>query len=167
MLIIAMGIGRFSFTSILPLMQSQSHLTVTETGYLAGSNNLGYLAAAFGAGFITWENRRPRYLRIHLILCIISIGLMGITSSFIGWLFLRFIAGLCSGLIYVLSSSLVMETLISKKREKWVGLWRSWYRYCPNGASYTYSQPFHLAGSLDRFICCQFYSCSNNLVFYP
>lgn len=121
MLIIAMGIGRFSFTSILPLMQSQSHLTVTESGYLAGSNNLGYLAAAFGRGFITWGNRRPRHLRIHLILCIISTGFMGITSSFIGWLFLRFIAGLSSGLIYVLSSSLVMETLIANKREKWVG----------------------------------------------
>ncbi|MGW9527233.1 YbfB/YjiJ family MFS transporter [Paenibacillus terrae] len=121
MLIIAMGIGRFSYTSILPLMQSQTHLTATESGYLAGSNNLGYLIAGFGAGFITWGNRRAHHLRIHLILCIISTGLMGITSSFIGWLFLRFIAGISSGLIYVLSSSLVMDALISYKREKWVG----------------------------------------------
>ncbi|WP_342436915.1 hypothetical protein NSS79_27275 [Paenibacillus sp. FSL L8-0436] len=30
-------------------MQSQANLSATESGYLAGSNNLGYLIAAFGA----------------------------------------------------------------------------------------------------------------------
>ncbi|WP_223192753.1 YbfB/YjiJ family MFS transporter [Paenibacillus sedimenti] len=70
-IIIAMGIGRFSYTSILPLMQSQAHLSVTESRYLAGSNNFGYLISAFGAGFITWETRRSYHLRIQLLLCII------------------------------------------------------------------------------------------------
>ncbi|MFD0692649.1 YbfB/YjiJ family MFS transporter [Paenibacillus sp. GCM10027628] len=122
MLIIAMGIGRFSYTSILPLMQSQAHLSVTESGYLAGSNNLGYLIAAFGAGFIAWGTRRAYHLKIQLVLCIISTGLMGIASSFIWWMILRFLTGISSGLIFVLSSSLVLDALLSDKREKWVGI---------------------------------------------
>ncbi|MFT9369528.1 YbfB/YjiJ family MFS transporter [Paenibacillus polymyxa] len=122
MLIIAMGIGRFSYTSILPLMQSQAHLSATESGYLAGSNNLGYLIAAFVAGFITWGSRRGYHLRMQLVLCIILTGLMGITSSFLWWMILRFLAGISSGLIFVLSSSLVLDALFSDKREKWVGI---------------------------------------------
>lgn len=35
---------------------------------------------------------------------------------------LRFLAGISSGLIFVLSSSLVLDTLFSDKREKWVGI---------------------------------------------
>ncbi|SDW07524.1 YbfB/YjiJ family MFS transporter [Paenibacillus sp. CF384] len=122
MLIIAMGIGRFSYTSILPLMQAQAHLSGAESGYLAGSNNLGYLVAAFGAGFITWGNRKAYHLRIQLILCLLTTGLMGIASSFYVWILLRFLSGMSSGFIFVLSSSLVLNALISAKREKWVGV---------------------------------------------
>ncbi|WP_236841333.1 YbfB/YjiJ family MFS transporter [Brevibacillus formosus] len=122
MLIIAMGISRFSYTSILPLMESQAHLSVSEAGYLAASNNLGYLIAAFGAGFITWGAKRAYHLRIQLALCIGSTGLMGITTSFLWWMILRFLSGISSGLIFVLSSSLILDALISAKREKWAGI---------------------------------------------
>ncbi|OME75908.1 MFS transporter [Paenibacillus sp. FSL A5-0031] len=122
MLITAMGIGRFSYTAILPLMQSQTHLSAIESGYLAGSNNLGYLMAAFGAGFITWGSRRAYHLRVQLVLCIISTGLMGIASSFFLWMILRFLGGISSGLIFVLSSSLVLDALFSDNRVKWAGI---------------------------------------------
>jgi predicted MFS family arabinose efflux permease len=122
MLIIAMGIGRFSYTSILPLMQAQANLSATESGYLAASNNLGYLISAFGAGFITWGSRRAYHLRIQLLLCIASIGLMGITSSFFWWMILRLLSGISSGLIFVLSSSLVLDALHSDNRANWAGI---------------------------------------------
>jgi predicted MFS family arabinose efflux permease len=120
MLIIAMGIGRFSYTPILPLMLSQAHLSVTESGYLASSNYLGYLIGAFGAGFIT--SQRTYHLRIQLVLCIASTGLMGFTSSYILWMILRLLSGISSGLIFVLSSSLVLDALASDNRAKWAGI---------------------------------------------
>ncbi|MED1792093.1 YbfB/YjiJ family MFS transporter [Brevibacillus nitrificans] len=122
MLMIAMGIGRFSYTSILPLMESQAHLSVSNAGYLAASNNLGYLIAAFGAGFITWGSRKAYHLRIQLALCIVSTGLMGVTTSFSIWMALRFLSGISSGLIFVLSSSFILDVLISAKCEKWAGI---------------------------------------------
>ena len=42
----AMGIGRFSLTPILPLMQQDAHLTLALGGWLATGNYIGYL---FGA----------------------------------------------------------------------------------------------------------------------
>ena len=45
-LIVAMGIGRFAFTPILPLMQRDLAMSNTVAGWLAGLNYLGYLAGA-------------------------------------------------------------------------------------------------------------------------
>jgi len=122
MLTIAMGIGRFSYTSILPFMQSQTNLSITEAGYLAAINNLGYLVAAICAGFVTFGARRSTHLRIQLVLCMLTTGLMGVTSSFSCWMLLRFVSGLSSGFIFVLASSLVLDALLADKREKWIGI---------------------------------------------
>src|ERR1700736_4238794 len=42
----AMGIGRFSLTPILPLMQQDTGLTLDAGGWLATGNYLGYLVGA-------------------------------------------------------------------------------------------------------------------------
>jgi predicted MFS family arabinose efflux permease len=42
----AMGIGRFSLTPILPLMQQDAHLSLALGGWLATCNYVGYLAGA-------------------------------------------------------------------------------------------------------------------------
>src|ERR1700741_643430 len=42
----AMGIGRFSLTPILPLMQQDAGLSLTVGGWLATSNYAGYLLGA-------------------------------------------------------------------------------------------------------------------------
>src|ERR1700728_3049258 len=42
----AMGVGRFVFTPVLPLMEAQAHLTSAQASTLATSNYLGYLIGA-------------------------------------------------------------------------------------------------------------------------
>src|ERR1700679_333376 len=42
----AMGIGRFSLTPIMPLMQQDLGLTLPQGGWLATGNYLGYLLGA-------------------------------------------------------------------------------------------------------------------------
>ena len=46
----AMGIGRFAFTPMLPLMQAQHGLSISDGGWLAGANYLGYLLGGLSPG---------------------------------------------------------------------------------------------------------------------
>ncbi|MDC9589020.1 YbfB/YjiJ family MFS transporter [Xenorhabdus sp. XENO-10] len=48
-LVVAMGIGRFTFTPQVPLMIAESQLTLTGAGIVAAFNYLGYLAGSYDA----------------------------------------------------------------------------------------------------------------------
>jgi Uncharacterised MFS-type transporter YbfB len=52
----AMGIGRFAFTPLMPLMQEHAGLTLAQGGWLAAANYAGYLA---GALLCVFANRNP------------------------------------------------------------------------------------------------------------
>ena len=49
-LAVAMGVGRFAFTPLLPVMQDDGLVSISEGGLLASSHFLGYLLGALFAG---------------------------------------------------------------------------------------------------------------------
>src|SRR5271165_4746514 len=51
-LILALGVARFAYTPLLPLMQQQAGLGVAEAGWLAAINYIGYLTGAVAASLI-------------------------------------------------------------------------------------------------------------------
>ena len=51
-LVVAMGIGRFAYTPILPVMQATFGLSNGMSGALASSNYLGYLVGALLAAAV-------------------------------------------------------------------------------------------------------------------
>src|SRR5438445_12113434 len=63
-LAVAMGIGRFAFTPMLPMMQADSGLSLIAGGWLASANYLGYLFGALSAGFF---RRSGRVIRLGLL----------------------------------------------------------------------------------------------------
>jgi len=109
-LVLAMGIGRFAYTPILPLMQRDLGLSDGLAGLLAGANNAGYLAGALGAGLIAAALRVPIF-RLSLVLGVASVALSGASDDpfFLG--LVRFLSGLTSGAIFVHAGSSVLDAL--------------------------------------------------------
>jgi predicted MFS family arabinose efflux permease len=115
----AMGIGRFSLTPILPLMQQDAGLTMAHGGWLGCSNYLGYLAGAL----ICIGLAPPPVPAIRLGL--VGVGLftlaMGLTDSEPLWLASRFLAGAASAFVLVGVSAWAMPLLVRHGREEWSG----------------------------------------------
>ncbi|KMJ46551.1 YbfB/YjiJ family MFS transporter [Xenorhabdus khoisanae] len=91
-LVVAMGIGRFTFTPQVPLMIAESQFTLTGAGIVAAFNYLGYLAGSYDA------MRAQRFVEYRLwsglwgavIITLLSALLDGpvlhsIARFFIGW----------------------------------------------------------------------------------
>ena len=119
LLVVAMGISRFAFTPLLPFMRVDEGLSFQEAGWLASSNYVGYFVGALGAGFI--YRRKKGFLLSNVLLNVVSIIGMGLTHSFELWIVLRFIAGVTSGFIFVLTSSIIMDYLAKHLLTRWSG----------------------------------------------
>lgn len=116
-LFIVVGVGRFTFTPILPLMESQAHFSNAVAGYLASTNYFGYLLGAFAAASVSWiHHRRVNTYRWALAVSIVTTGAMAVTSTFWLWATLRVISGTASGLVFVLVSSIVLDALAHARR---------------------------------------------------
>lgn len=119
LLVVAMGISRFAFTPILPFMREDVGFSVETAGFLASSNYIGYFVGALWAGFIT-KNRKG-FLLLAVLINVASVVLMGIIDSYTIWLILRFVAGVTGGLVFVLTSSIVMDYLAQHFLASWSG----------------------------------------------
>lgn len=124
-LVIAMGIGRFSYTVILPYMQEAFEFSRATAGYLATSNYLGYLVGAWVAGHLPIGNKRILFLQITLVISILTTAFMGFTNAIIIWYLLRFISGVVSAFIFVVITSLILDQLASSSHMHLSGLFYS------------------------------------------
>ncbi|HEX6691585.1 MAG TPA: YbfB/YjiJ family MFS transporter [Burkholderiales bacterium] len=98
-LAVAMGVGRFAFTPILPMMQADAGVSLAEGGWLASANYAGYLAGALWAAAV--PVRPDRAIRFGLLaIAIATIG-MGLDGGFAYWIALRAIAGIASAWVLI------------------------------------------------------------------
>lgn len=118
---IALGISRFAYTPLLPLMQQALAFSDTFAGTLGSANYAGYLAGAVWAAWSAARDRRVRRLRCNLLLTIASVLLMGLTSQPAIWIGLRFLSGFTSAMVFVLASGIVLEALAGLNRPAWSG----------------------------------------------
>jgi MFS family permease len=114
-----MGIGRFSLTPVMPLMQHDSGLTLAQGSWLATANYLGYLAGALICAVV------PLQPLSAIRWGAMSVGLftltMGLTHAFELWLAFRLGAGIASAFVLVGVSAWAMPILVRSGREQWSG----------------------------------------------
>ena len=108
-LAIPMGIGRFAFTPILPMMQADAGLSITAGGWLAFANYAGTLLGALAAMAVRVP--LPAAIRGGLVVIGAATIMMGLESSFPAWIALRALAGAATGWVLPLTSAWALERL--------------------------------------------------------
>jgi predicted MFS family arabinose efflux permease len=121
-LAVAMGIGRFVLTPILPFMIESLGLTHSQAGLIAAANFAGYFLGAFGAALPALPGGRRAWLILALAASALSTALMGATSNLAVFIALRFAGGVASAFVLVIGSALVLDTLAQSGRGTLVAL---------------------------------------------
>ena len=118
-LAVAMGIGRFAFTPLLPMMLHDGVTDLPSASWLASANYLGYLAGALLCTFQPWIWARVPHLPPVAGPWMVRAGLLATGVLTLGmalpwpaaWPLLRFAAGVASALVFVYTSGWVLSQL--------------------------------------------------------
>ncbi|WP_105401479.1 YbfB/YjiJ family MFS transporter [Neorhizobium sp. T7_12] len=109
-LAIAMGVGRFAFTPILPIMLHDGVLDLQVAGKLATANYIGYLIGALAAMMVPKKWGHTPVIRVALAMTVILTALMALPVPSI-WTALRFLAGVASAVGFVFTSGWCLAEL--------------------------------------------------------
>jgi MFS family permease len=111
-LAVAMGIGRFAFTPILPMMLHDGVVDLPQASLLASANYLGYMLGAVLCTLHPWIWARfaslPHWRYVTLVRAgLVTTGVLTLAMSLHtpeAWPWLRFAAGVTSAVVFVFSS---------------------------------------------------------------
>jgi len=121
-LAVAMGIGRFAFTPILPMMLHDGVVDLPRASWLASTNYIGYLVGALLCTFDPWLRRRvgmhspadgPALVRRGLAATALLALAMALPWP-AAWPALRFAAGVGSAYVFVYSSGWCLAQLAAR-----------------------------------------------------
>ncbi|WP_250656246.1 YbfB/YjiJ family MFS transporter [Alkalimarinus coralli] len=121
-LILMLGIARFAYTPLLPLMQQQASLGISEGGWLASINYMGYFTGVLIAASISNMMLKDRLYRIGIIVAVVSTLGMALTTNFWVWSLMRYLAGLSSAASILLGSGLILNWLIRHRYRSELGI---------------------------------------------
>jgi len=113
-LAVGMGIGRFAFTPILPMMQEDAGVSIAMGGWLASANYIGYLLGALSV--MGLRMRATSAIRAGLVTIGLATLAMGLESGLVWWLVLRAIAGVASAWVLINVSAWCLERLAALGR---------------------------------------------------
>lgn len=111
-LAVAMGIGRFAFTPLMPMMLHDQLLDIDSASWLASANYVGYLLGALLCALqpMLWKRAGWAPLRSSLMVrgglsmtCVLTAAMAFDAPA--AWPWLRFLAGLVTSFAFVFTSS--------------------------------------------------------------
>ena len=119
-LAVALGVGRFAFTPLLPLMLHGGALDIRHGGWLASLNYAGYFLGAIGCVVLRMD--AARVVKTGLASTVLLVLAMGVTHQFWVWAVVRFIAGAISAWTFVFASQWGLRRLAELGANEWGGV---------------------------------------------
>ena len=116
----AMGVGRFAFTPMLPLMQAAGLLDLPQGAWLAAVNYLGYFVGALACAFFPPPPLQAARWGLAAV-AVLTLA-MGLPGGVTAWLVLRFGAGVASACVLVGVSAWALTTLAALGRADRAGV---------------------------------------------
>ncbi len=121
-IIVTVGVARFSYSLLLPIMQEGAGLSESGGGWLATTNFMGYLAGVLLAASLHNLNYKYNLHRVYLLLSVITSVAMVMTTDIVTWALLRFIAGVCASGGMIIASGLILKWLVSHEHRAELGI---------------------------------------------
>ncbi len=121
-LIVTVGVARFSYSLLLPVMQEGAGLTELGGGWLASSNFMGYMSGVLLAASMHNLNYKYNLHRVYLVLSVVTSAAMIMTTDITTWAILRFLAGICASGGFIIASGLVLKWLVKNNHRAELGI---------------------------------------------
>ncbi len=116
---VAMGLGRFFYTPVLPEMMEGLGLGPSEAGWIASANYAGYLLGAILAAWGWAEGIERKVALSGLVTTALLLLAMGLASDALVLAGIRFLAGAASAFVMVFTSAIVLSHGLASGRP-WV-----------------------------------------------
>ncbi|MGF1741359.1 YbfB/YjiJ family MFS transporter [Vibrio profundum] len=120
-LVLSVGIARFAYTPMLSIMQQQTGLSQSMGALLASINYIGYFLGVLLTASIRDIRVKHTCYCIGMVLAVVTTFSMGLTSNVWLWSGLRLLSGLSSAAGVLMSSGLILNWLISNKKNAQLG----------------------------------------------
>ncbi|WP_143137138.1 YbfB/YjiJ family MFS transporter, partial [Burkholderia ubonensis] len=119
-LAVALGVGRFAFTPLLPLMLVDGSIGLKAGSWLASANYAGYFVGAVSCAAL--RVAPARMVRFGLAATVLLTAAMGVGHLLPVWLAVRFVAGVVSAWTFVFVSQWGLRRLAELHAPEWSGV---------------------------------------------
>ena len=119
-LAVALGVGRFAFTPLLPLMLADGSIGLKAGSWLASANYAGYFVGAVSCAAV--RVAPARMVRFGLVATVLLTAAMGVGHLLSAWLVVRFVAGVVSAWTFVFVSQWGLRRLTELHAPEWSGV---------------------------------------------
>ncbi|MEB2609370.1 YbfB/YjiJ family MFS transporter [Burkholderia cenocepacia] len=119
-LAVVLGVGRFAFTPLLPLMLADGSIGLKGGSWLASANYAGYFVGAVSCAAL--RVAPARMVRFGLVATVLLTAAMGVGHLLLVWLVVRFVAGVVSAWTFVFVSQWGLRRLAELHAPEWSGV---------------------------------------------
>ena len=117
-LALTMGISRFTYTPLLPVMQNETLLGIASGGWLATIHYFGYLFGVLTTLKTVTLRSRELFYFFGLLMSVLSTFAMALAENFLLWSVARFIAGFSGAAGIIVGAGLVMQWITENTNQK-------------------------------------------------